>query len=286
MPSQLCLLTGASGGIGAALAKALSDDGYTLILQGRNLEKLEQVKRSLSRPAHILVGDLAIPEQRAQVLAQAFDFGAIELLINSAGTSAFGGFDTQTADDISQMININLVVPMLFTQAFISHCQPYLAKQSFKIINVGSAFGHIGSPGFTSYCASKFGLRGFTEALAREYQGTGISVSLFSPRATQTEINSPQVDALNQALGNSVDSPEWVAEQFIQFLHKKQKRKVLGWPEKLFAKINALCPTIVDKAIAGQLKTIKQFFQPHAEKQSSVSALNTVSLKEVHHEKL
>ena len=267
MNKKRCLITGASGGIGSEIAKALSPQGYEVIIQGRNLEKLNALQGSLKGNAQIVLGDLTNSAEQHAILKEAFSNGAIELLVNAAGVSTFSSFEDTQNNNISNVITNNLIAPMQFCLAFIQQHKTcnntsnnQAADNPIAIVNIGSAFGYIGYPGFSSYCASKFGLRGFTETLAREYSDTVYQFSYFSPRATKTHINTSDVDDLNLVLGNAIDSPKNVAEQFIQFLKNNKRETVLGWPEKLFAKINTLLPSVVDGAINSKLKTIKSFF--------------------------
>ena len=255
---KTCLVTGASGGIGSEIAKALAIQGYRVLLQGRNTEKLNKIRLDIGNSSEIVVGDLNIKSDRMKVLEQVTMYEDIDLLVNAAGISQFSSFDSLSETNIAEMITTNLITPMLFIQAFIKLKNGKESKNEVTIVNVGSAFGYIGYPGFSAYAASKFGLRGFTESLLREYADTRFKFAYFAPRATQTEINSSQVDNMNKALGNSVDSPEFVAQQFIAFLKKHTREATVGWPEKLFVRLNGLLPNLVDKAIRSKLPVIKQ----------------------------
>jgi len=127
------------------------------------------------------------------------------------------------------------------------------------IVNIGSTFGSIGHPGFASYCASKFGLRGFTEALRREVSDTNIQVFYIAPRAVQTDMNSAAVVQLNRELGNTMGEPAVVVDALLRLLTKNAGGDYfLGWPEKLFVRLNGLLPKVVDGALSKQLTTIKR----------------------------
>ncbi len=258
-----CLITGASGGIGGAIAKMLDSQGYQVVIQGRNELKLAKLKSQLSDQASMLIGDLNDAQQRQLVLQEAFRQGPISLLVNAAGISSFCAFESLSSEDMHHLIETNLLMPMMMTQDFINisklHSSKANSPSQVTIVNVGSAFGYIGYPGFSGYCASKFGLRGLTESLAREYSDSPFKFKYFAPRATQTDINSAAVDQMNAELGNAVDSSEYVAQQFSQFLAADLRQKVVGWPEKLFVRINAILPAVVDNAIASKLATIKRF---------------------------
>ena len=134
-----------------------------------------------------------------------------------------------------------------------------LNQEKAQIINIGSIFGYLGFPGFTSYCSSKFGLRGFSQSLRRELSDTHISVRYFAPRATRTSINSDAVTQMNQKLKTSSDTTEFVASELMKFLKTDSFEKKLGAKESFFVFINQVLPAITDKAILGQLPIIKKY---------------------------
>ena len=260
MSKYRVVLTGASGGIGQALARALAPQAQSMILMGRQSQALEKLASELSASCTtaIVCGDLLASQTHEQLQAEVARLGGVDLVIHNAGISAFDAFEDQDPATIRQLLDINLLAPILLTQALL----PALKREpKGQIINIGSTFAYIGFPGFTTYCASKFGLRGFTQALRRELSGTGIVVRIFSPRATQTDINDQRVVAMNQALKTAVDSPAAVAQEFLQFLPKNSFEARMGFAENFFAIINQLLPAIPDGAIAGQVKTIRQFFR-------------------------
>ncbi|WP_024873300.1 SDR family oxidoreductase [Tolumonas lignilytica] len=250
------LLTGASGGIGQALARHLAAQGARLLLQGRNTEQLTQLAASLPHPEQhqIIAADLCDPAGRNTLLTQIADLSPLNVVINNAGTNQFAWLEQQSEAQIHQQIQLNLEVPILLSRAVL----PYLAPQGV-IMNIGSSLGSIGYPGYSVYCASKFALRGFSEALNRELQGSGRQVLYFAPRATKTSLNSATVNAMNEALGTQSDSADVVALQAVDALSRNQLRRWVGWPEKLFVRLNALFPHLVDKAIAKQLPIIHRF---------------------------
>jgi hypothetical protein len=100
-------------------------------------------------------------------------------------------------------------------------------------------FGAIGFPGYVAYSTTKFALRGFTEALRRELAGSSVTVQYLAPRATRTPINSSAVERMNAELGVAMDPPERVARELAELLRTGRRSAVVGWPEKLFVRINA-----------------------------------------------
>jgi len=251
------LLTGASGGIGQAIAKSLDAEGAILLLAGRNKEKLQQLTQSLTGQHHIVLADMNTPEGRDVMIRMCQQHG-LDLFINASGVLDFQLYDKQQPECVEQILTTNLVSPMLLCQRLI----PLLAQRDeATLVNIGSIFGSIGHPGFTAYCASKFGLRGFTEALQRELADSTVRVCYLAPRATKTDLNSTTVTALNQALGNATDTPEHVANALMDLLSSHQKHYFMGWPEKLFVFLNSLFPRLVHNALVKKLPIIRQYAQ-------------------------
>jgi short-subunit dehydrogenase len=179
----------------------------------------------------------------------------INLLINNAGISQFKSFMNQSDKEITQLMLTNLISPMLLCKQLL----PLLKKEPSQIINIGSIFGYLGFPGFSSYCASKFGLRGFSQSLRRELSDSPVSVRYFAPRATKTSINSDQVMQMNAELKTDADTPDKVAKEFIKFLGGNAWEKKLGFKESFFVFMNQIFPGVPDKAIQKQLPIINKY---------------------------
>lgn len=267
--NKTIVLIGATGGIGRAFAKALAATGAQLLLVARNQNQLDaltkqlvvdNLQNKLSGKKHLwLSADITTGEGRQSIINKANDIGA-DLLINNAGISQFDALNNITEADFQTALDINLMAPICLTRAFLQPMPSEVGSSKAKtVVNVGSALGSIGLPFYSSYCASKFGLRGFTESLQRELALSEDNILYLAPRATQTAINSEAVNAMNKKLGNGVDSPEAVAAALIAQLSSDSKRVGVGWPEKLFARINGLLPELVDKALSKQLTTMRQF---------------------------
>ncbi|MDC8829284.1 SDR family oxidoreductase [Alteromonas gilva] len=252
---QVCLLTGASGGIGQAIAYKLAGLGVSLILTGRNADSLSALMASLPGQHTLVCADITTEAGRDKVVAVCHD-RHISMLINSAGISETGDFTTTPAQRIDTLLLTNLYAPMALTQRLL----PLLQRASSAyVVNVGSTFGSIGFACHAAYCASKFGLRGFTESLSRELASSNVGVFYLAPRATKTGINSAAVVSMNQALGNKVDPPERVAEALVSQLERNKARWFIGMPEKLFARLNGALPELVDRALAKKLPVIQRF---------------------------
>ena len=253
------VLTGACGGIGACLAEELAKSGARLLLVGRESRALERLRAILpgGSLAHMIyVADLRSAQDR-EALSLACSDAQVDVLINNAGVGEFNLLENSSCDAIASLLDLNLNVPIQLTRLLLPTLK---ARPSAAIINIGSALGSIGYPAYSVYSASKFGLRGFSEALRRELLDSNVRVMHFAPRATRTPLNDAKVQAMNVALGTATDAPELVAQALLSRIHSNRwQASVFGWPERFYALLNALNPAITDGAIEKQLPDIKRF---------------------------
>lgn len=261
---QWAIVTGATGGIGRAICQQLHDSGWSLLLVARHEMALDELQRQLASgvgkgEVRYLPLDITGEGAARQLLECCQSLtGPCRLLVNGAGCQRFAWLEDQNDEEIVRQVQLNLLAPMRLTRALL----PLLDRHS-SVVNIGSTFGAIGYPGCSVYCASKAGLHRFSEALARELGPEGPRVLLLAPRATDTELNIGPLEALNRELGTQVDSPERVARELMKLLGGSSRRRFIGWPEKLFARVNGLLPAMVDGAIAKQWKVIRQFARQH-----------------------
>lgn len=249
--SARVLLTGATGGIGRAMARALLDAGASLLLSARSPERLAELAAELADPAapgrvawH--AADLADPAAPA-ALAREAARREVNVLVNNAGVAGFGRADAQDPAAVQRLITTNLVAPMLLTQALL----PGLLRQPrAQVIQVGSALGRIGLPGFSTYSASKFGLRGYSEALRRELADGPVRVQYLAPRSTDTGFNDAEVQAYQRGTGSATDRPERVAAALVALLRSEAAESFVGFPESLAVRLNGLVPSWLDGAFA------------------------------------
>jgi len=267
LKGKTVLLTGATGGIGHEIAHVLAKEGAKLLLTGRSTEKLAALCAQLgtlgdAQNEHdFYVADLACDTDRQQLVARAKAMN-VQLLINLAGVNELSLLQDMQDQTIDSMIEMNLNSPIKLARDLLAHLS---AQTEGMIINVGSIMGSIGYPGSSLYCASKFGFRGFSEALRREVSDTHLKVVYLAPRATATLMNSQVMSKMNEELGVHVDSPQHVAQQLLKAIQRAHSRHYyLGWPEKLFVRINALFPWLVDNAVLKQLPIIKRYAKLNA----------------------
>jgi short-subunit dehydrogenase len=254
------VLTGAAGGIGSAVARRLAAGGAKLLLTDLRQEPLDRLAAELAPVAAVraVAADVGSDTGRTALAAAARDFGA-NVLINAAGINPFGLFEEQSAGEITKAFAINALAPILLCHALL----PALRRQPrAQIVNVGSTFGSIGFPGFTAYAASKFAVRGFSEALRRELADTAVTVHYVAPRATATALATERVRAMNAELRVGMDTPQTVAAEIERVLRREQRERLLGAPERVFAKLNALFPALVDRFLRRQLAVVRRYAAP------------------------
>jgi len=252
------LLTGAAGGIGSTIARYFAATGHKLLLTDINSEPLEKLATQLRADSHAdvetIATDLTSRDGRDRLVREARSFN-VDILINAAGYNRFGLLEDISDTDIERIFSINIISPILLCKALL----PWLmTRESAHIVNIGSTFGSLGYAGFASYSASKFSLRGFSEALRREIADTGVKMHYLAPRAVKTAFNEDAVNLMNEALGVAMDSPDVIPGAIARMIKRGQAEHFIGGPEKFFVKLNALFHRVVDKGLAGQLKTIQQ----------------------------
>ncbi len=248
------VLTGAASGIGAALANTLARRGANLALVDRNRAGLAAVgsaARACGVAASEHVADLA-DRQALEALPEAIlaEHQRVNVLVNNAGVALAGNFDQVALTDIEWLFDINFWAPVRLTRAFL-----YVLSQepAAHIVNVSSLFGIIAPPGQTAYCAAKFALRGFSESLRHELEGSAISLTVVHPGGIRTEIaNSAripqgmdvaavqaQTEAFNKLLRTA---PEDAAEQIARAIERREKRLLIGRDARMAERLQRLFP--------------------------------------------
>lgn len=254
------ILTGASSGIGRELAHELVERGAIMVLVGRRKSGLEKVCQDLN-PARDTVtsiaADITVEEDRNAVLRHANQkMGGVDVLINNAGVSDFSTFNNAAPGKIEQIYKTNVIAPALLTQLVLPQM---LDQGAGRIVNMGSIFGSIGFAYFAAYSSSKFAVRGLSEALRRELEGTGIGVTYVAPRAVKTSGNSEAVYRMAQAVKMKMDDPRMVARWIVRAIEENKKDAYYGLAESFFVKLNGLLPRIVDKGIGKQNQKMGDF---------------------------
>lgn len=187
------LVTGASGGIGSAIATALHAQGAQVGLSGTRMEPLEALATLLGERAHILPCDLSDSEAVEALPKQAEDaMGQVDILVNNAGITADNLGMRMKDDEWDRVLDVDLTAAFRLTRATL---RGMMRRRWGRIVSVTSVVGHIGNPGQANYAAAKAGLLGMSKALAQEVASRGITVNTVAPGFTQTAM----IEGLDEA---------------------------------------------------------------------------------------
>jgi uncharacterized protein len=242
------LLTGATGGIGRAIARALHARGATLVVSGRNVEALTEIERELGGRVEAISADLAIPEAVADLAKRA---GRVDVLVANAGLPASGRLDGFTHEEIDRALDVNLRAPVHLTRTLVPEM---LERGAGHIVLISSLVGKVASPLSSVYSATKFGLRGFGFSLHEELRGTGVGVTTVFPGF----VSGAGLFADSGAklpLGVGTSPPEAVAKAVIEGIERNRAEiDVAPISMRSGARVFALAPTLgaaISRALGG-----------------------------------
>lgn len=248
------VLTGASSGIGRALAVELARQRGRLVLVARRENRLVEAAqrvRDLGGQAVTVTGDITEAGVRQQALdTAAAEFGGLDCLLNNAGVGAIGPFEAADAAQLRRIMEVNF-----FAAAELTALALPVLRESPRgiIVNIGSILGHRGLPRYADYCASKFALRGFSETLRAELASSKIDVLLVSPGSTASEFVD---NLLSQRGGEPFRAPratpaEVVARATLRAMRRGKREIVPSWTGRGLVWANRLAPGLVDRLLAG-----------------------------------
>ena len=186
LTGKSALVTGASGGIGEAVARALHAQGATVVLHGTRTEKLEALQQQLGENAFQLSVDLSNRDQVNGLIEEANSLaGPISILINNAGITRDGLLVRMKDDDWDVVLEVNMTASMILSRAVM---RGMMKAKTGRIISISSVVGVTGNPGQTNYAASKAGLIGFSKSLAAEVANRGVTVNVVAPGFIETSM--------------------------------------------------------------------------------------------------
>ncbi|MBT4520343.1 MAG: SDR family NAD(P)-dependent oxidoreductase, partial [Halieaceae bacterium] len=224
-----------------------------------NADALEDLASRL-KGSHAIPGNLSSQAGCSEAIKNSIDaMGGVDVLINLAGLMSFCTYEDESLDRVQLLMQVNLIAPMLLSRVVLPEL---LAQGKGQIVNVGSMFGSIGFPYFTAYSASKFGLRGFSQALRRELADAPVEVTYVSPRAVKTPINTGPIVEMNKVTKANVDEPELIAGKIFEAIEAGKKEAYFGFPEAIFARLNGVLPGLIDNATKAQNRIARTFAKP------------------------
>ncbi|WP_423821599.1 SDR family NAD(P)-dependent oxidoreductase [Salinisphaera sp. SPP-AMP-43] len=209
LAGRRALVTGASSGVGEAVARQLIAAGAQVVIAARRSDRLAALADEIG--AVPITMDLATAEACQRLIAEAAAaLGGLDILVNNAGLHHRGDFADQSAEHLAAMVDVNLRAPIVLSRAAL----PWLeATPSAAIVNVGSVAGRMPVPGSATYSATKAGLRTLSYALAEEWRGRGVNISVVSPGPIATEFILRDIDAVTDlTFSQPMSTPEQIAE--------------------------------------------------------------------------
>ena len=202
LDGRVALITGASGGIGAAIARALHAQGATVVLSGTRVAALESLAAELGARAFVASADLALPEAADGLIAAAeAAAGRLDILVNNAGLTRDGLVLRMKDSDWQAVIEVDLAAPFRLARAAL---KGMLRRRAGRIISISSIVGATGNPCQANYAAAKAGLVGMSKALAQEVASRGVTVNVVAPGFIETAMTDALPEAQRTALAQRI----------------------------------------------------------------------------------
>jgi short-subunit dehydrogenase len=251
------LVTGASSGIGLELAKLFAQDNYNLILVARRREQLEALGRELTERHGIrcnaIAADLGAPAAAARLFTHLAEQSlVVDVLVNNAGFGALGPFATMDVDIERDMIQLNVAALTDLTRLLLP---AMLGRRRGRILNVASTAGFVPGPLMAVYYATKAYVISFSEALAQEVRGSGVSVTVLCPGPTRTEFQAvAHMGSARLFRMPGVMDAAPVARAGYRGLMKGKRMVVPGWP-------NRVLPFVIRFSPRGVVARVSRFLQ-------------------------
>jgi short-subunit dehydrogenase len=250
------LVTGASGGIGRAIAEELARSESHVVLVARRQPLLAEVAdgiRAAGGRAETVVGSIADPQVRQRALEQCrLAGGGLDLLVNNAGVGALGRFADASPQRLREVFEINFFAAVELTrEALPLLTDSAAAGRQPLVVNVGSILGHRATPRNSEYCASKFALRGFSESIRPELARLGIGLLLVSPGSTASGFYDHLIDKQGEvpwAEGWAV-SPKQVARAAVRAMRRDRREIIPSFSGRMLVWLNRLAPWLVDRVM-------------------------------------
>jgi short-subunit dehydrogenase len=254
MKDKVVIITGASSGIGLALANELASKGAMLSLAARNREKLEEMVKGYNGKgirAIAVQTDVSKQEDCRNLVQKTVEaFGRIDVLINNAGISMRALFEDVDLKVLHRLMDVNFWGTVCCTK----YALPYLLKSRGSVVGILSVAGYVGLPGRTGYAASKFAVRGFLDTLRTENRKKGLHILVVAPGFTGTNIRNLSLTADGSPQGKTprdegrMMSAEEVARRIIRAIEKRKRSLILTFMEgKLTVFLNKFFPALVDR---------------------------------------
>jgi len=247
------IVTGASSGIGRAVSRELARQGASLVLLARREDRLQQLREQIQQAAgraEVVAGDVTDPQARKRAVEAARAcFGGLDILVNNAGIGALGLFEDSDPQRLRTVMEVNFFALAEITRLAL----PLLVQGKNPIlVNVSSILGHRGVPHNSEYCASKFAVQGFSEALRAELTRHRIDLLVVSPGTTETEFYDRVIARTGEPRwpAHGPVSAEYVARKIVRAIRLGKHEVIPFRLGKVLCLLNRLAPGFVDRLMA------------------------------------
>lgn len=255
LKDKVVVITGASSGIGRALAIEFSSKGAIVVIAARNIEKLKETETIIKQnngKVLFVKSDISIENDcKALINASIQKYGTIHVLVNNAGVSMRALFEDIDLKVIKQLMDINFWGTVFCTK----YAFPYLLKNHGSVVGVSSIAGYKGLPGRTGYSASKFAMHGFLEALRIENMKKGLHVMIACPGYTKSNVRNAALTKDGSAQGGSpleegkLMTAEEVARRIVKGVECRKHRLVMTLQGKSAVFLNKFFPKLTDRMV-------------------------------------
>jgi short-subunit dehydrogenase len=251
---KVVIVTGASSGIGEAIAREFAANGSKVVLAARSEGKLEAIVNELrakNQVASYIKTDVSLEQDCRNLVEKSVEkYGTVNILVNNAGQSMRASFMDVDLKVLHQLMNINFWGTVYCTK----YALPFLIANRGSLIGVSSVAGFHGLPGRTGYSSSKFAIHGFLETIRIENFKKGLHVMIIAPGFTASDIRKHALTATGEEQGTSpleekkLMTPEYVAKWVLKGIIKKKRNKILTWEGRFTALFQRIIPGVVDWA--------------------------------------
>jgi len=254
---KVCVVTGASAGLGAAIARVLAARGATLVLVARRLQPLEEIAdmlRGIGAEVLAVGADLTVQQDVENLVQQVvLRYGRVDLLCNCAGRSARGAILDTSAEDFQQLLDINFLAAVRTTRAFTAT----LLQQRGHVVQIGSLASKVAPRYLGAYPASKFALAAYAQQLRMELGPEGLHVLLVCPGPIQRDNALPRYAKESESLPTEAQQPgagaklkgidpTWLAERILLACEKRQIELVVPWKVRILLVLSQISPKLGD----------------------------------------
>jgi short-subunit dehydrogenase len=252
--NKVVIITGASSGIGEAIAREFARNGSKVVLAARSEEKLKFISDELNASnceTFFIKTDVSLEHDCKYLVEKTIEkYGTINILVNNAGLSMRASFIDVDLKVLHRLMDVNFWGTVYCTK----YALPYLIASRGSLVGVSSVAGFHGLPGRTGYSASKFALHGFLETIRIENLKNGLHVMIIAPGFTTTNIRKSALLANGEVQGESprdehkLMPPDYVARWVLRGIRRKKRNKLLTWDGRLTALFQRILPDFVDWA--------------------------------------